>query len=397
MTLRLLFLALCMSGCTGARSPRPASNEPPPGSSQAPPPPTSGDAAAPSREPVPVVVTGVLIRRDAVVEICPGSAYAPCAGIEVVGQVPEAWLSTPERVAVWHVSGRFDGSKLSLSGAEPSKLGDRPNYRNACAEFQEPRAGQNADDRLSADVAAVIAEEAQRVAGHFWDMQRQTMVISVKGDTTELTKRVRARFPKSRICIQPARFSEQELEQARARADDILKDGGVVWSSSSIDVVQNRVVYDAEVLDAPTLAKLRQEAGDAVLVTAFIRLPEHALDQLPVASQRGDVPLVTETSRNAGRMNALGRFSVHYDAARHCVYLQDSTGNRLLPVWPFGYWATKNPFVVYDYDDQPVGSPGAVVEFGGGNVDVQHVKAPSSCGAKTAWIGAPLAPSRLRP
>jgi hypothetical protein len=88
-------------------------------------------------------------------------------------------------------------------------------------------------------------------------------------------------------------------------------------------------------------------------------------------------------------MNALGRFSVNYDAARRCVYLQGEGGERLLPVWPFGYWATANPLVIYDYEDQPVARPGQVVEFGGGGVDVQHVKAPSSCGAKTAWIGAP--------
>jgi hypothetical protein len=338
---------------------------------------------------VPVIVTGVLVRRGAVVEICPGNSHRACAGIEVIGQVPEAWLSTPERVSVWRVSGRFDGSKLSPSGAEPSKLGGRPDYRNACAEFQAPMAGQNPDDRLSADVAAILAEEAARVAGNWWDMQRQTMVISVKGDAADLTKRVRSRFPKSRICIQQARFSERELEDARARADGILKEGGVAWSSSSLDVVHNRVVYDADVLDAPTLARLKQETGDAVVVTAFIELPEHALNRLPAPPQRGDVPLVTQTSRSAASMGALGRFSVNYDAAGHCVYLQSEGGERLLPVWPFGYWATANPLVIYDFDDQPVARPGQVVEFGGGGVDVQHVKAPSSCGAKTAWIGAP--------
>jgi len=169
----------------------------------------------------------------------------------------------------------------------------------------------------------------------------------------------------------------------------VLKDGGVVWSSSSLDVVKNRVVYDAEVLDAPTRAKLTQEVGEAVLVLAFIQLPEHAIHQLPVAPPRGDVALVTQTSRSAASMAALGRFSVNYDAAQRCVYLEGGSGERILPVWPFGYWATANPLVVYDYDDQPVAGPGKVVEFGGGGVDVVHVQAASSCGAKTAWIGAP--------
>jgi hypothetical protein len=303
--------------------------------------------------------------------------------------VPDAWLSTAERVAVWQVSGRFDGSKLSPTSAEPTQLADPPSYRNACAEFQQSVAGQNPSDRMLADVAAVIEGEAQRVAGHWWDRQRQTMVIAVKGDASEFGNRVRERFPKSRICVQQARFSESELEQARARADRILRDSGVAWSSSSIDVVRNRVVYDADVLDAPTLARLNQELGDAVRVLAFLQLSEHAIHQLPAAPPRGDVDLVKETSRSAASMAALGRFSVHYDAVQRCVYLQDGSGERLLPVWPFGYWATAKPFMVYDYDDQPVARHDEVIEFGGGGVEIRHIRATNTCGAKTAWIGAP--------
>lgn len=382
-------MVLCVSGCATRHAPHEASNTPDSGSGATTPQPVPNGQTAPSPGAVPVVITGVLMRRAAGVEICPGTAYRSCAGIEVVGEVPEAWLSTPERVTVWRVSGRFDGKQLSPSGAEATKLADPPSYRNACPEFQQTLAGQNPDDRLSADVASVIEEHASSIAGHWWDAPRQTMVIAVKGDAAALTKRVRARFPKARICVHPARFSEQELEGARARADRILKEGGVTWSSSSLDVVSNRVVYDAEVLDAPTLARLEQEVSDAVLVNAFIRLPEHALHQLPAAPPRGDLPLVTETSRSGAAMAALGRFSVNYDAALRCVYLQGEGGDRVLPVWPLGYWATANPFVVYDYDDRPVTSGGEVIEFGGGGVAVEHVKAPNTCAAKTAWIGAP--------
>lgn len=389
---QLLFLSLSgcsyLCGCGASQSRTPASSERP-----APTAPTSHPTQhAPSdvsTGPIPVIVTGVLIRRDDHVEICPGATPRPCAGLEVIGDVPETSLSTPNRVVVVRVSGRFDGSKLSASGFEPTSLADAPNYRNRCAEFQQPRAGENASERLSAEVAEVIAAEAARVAGSWWDRETQTMVIAATGDTAELTKRVRARFPRSRICIQPARFSEQELEAARARADGILREGGVVWSSSSIDVVKNQVVYDAEALDAPTLSRLKQEVGDAVRVTAFIQLTENELGRLPAPPQRGDVELVTEQSRSAAAMAALGRFSVHYDAGRRCVYLADAGGDRVLPVWPFGYWATTNPLTVYDYDDRPVAGAGQVVEFGGGGVDIEHVRAPNTCGAKRAWLGAP--------
>jgi hypothetical protein len=173
----------------------------------------------------------------------------------------------------------------------------------------------------------------------------------------------------------------------------VLTERGISLSGSWLDVVENQVVYQADAIDAPTLAQLAREAGDSIQVVAFIELSQHALEQMPVPAPRGDVSLVTSKTRSGAGMAALGRFTIHYDAELRCVYL-DAQGERLLPVWPFGYWATASPLRVFDYDDNVVAEAGATIEMGGGQVDAQHIRTTTNtCGAKTAWVGQPQAPS----
>jgi hypothetical protein len=60
--------------------------------------------------------------------------------------------------------------------------------------------------------------------------------------------------------------------------------------------------YDAEAIDAATLAEIERQAGQAIQVVAFIELPEHSLEQMPVPPARGDVVLVTKNTRSGGGM-----------------------------------------------------------------------------------------------
>jgi hypothetical protein len=341
---------------------------------------------------VPVDVTGVVLRRGQEVEICPGASFQTCAGIRVVGDVAEEWFSTPTRVSVWRLTGSFDGSTLELTGlAQATDLAAPVDYSNPCSEFQQRSDGGNHDEALSTAVASLRRTYAERVAGNWWDAARGTMIVWVKGDAADVQRTARAQFPRARICIKgEARFSEAELESARSRADRILTEGRSAWSSSSLDVVRNRVVYEIEVLDAPTAQRLKQEVGEAVLAVPFIQMRQHALSQLPSAAARGDVPLVTSNTRSSASMAALGRFSVHYDPALHCFYLENSERERFLPVWPLGFWATKSPMRIFDYDGNAVAATGTMVEFGGGMVDIAHVRAENACGAKSAWIGKPV-------
>jgi len=257
-----------------------------------------------------VVVTGVLLRRGDVVEVCPGQGVGACPGIRVEGKVQNAWLSEPGKVSVWRLSGAFDGATLVLDApSEANTLAKPPDYRNSCAEFQKPTKGVNPEPRLSQTVEAFAREHTERIAGKWWDRERQTMVISITGDPSELRRRFAERAPEARVCIQgQARFSEVELERSRAKADGILRDHGVVWSGSGGDVVRNEILYEVDAIDARTLAELARDAGAGIHVVAFIELLDHDLSQMPVPAAHGNVTLVTTQTRSGAGMSALGRF-----------------------------------------------------------------------------------------
>jgi len=371
--------------------------------------PAEGNQPSPAREHQPssettpvtstrVTVTGVLERRGDQVEICPGRSVGPCPGIRVEGKVEDAWLSERGKVSVWRLTGAYDGTTLVLDApAQATTLANQPDYRNSCPELQKHTRGGNPDLRLFEIVQAFVREHTERVAGEWWDRERQTMVIWVTGDPADLRRRLAERAPGVRVCVQgQARFSQAELERARAQADRVLAERGIALSSSAGDVVLNRVVYEVEVVDARTLAQLARDAGDAIAVVAFIELLEQPLERIPVAPARGDVALVTEKTRGGGGMSALGRFTVHYDPERRCVYFESEPGERLLPVWPYGFWATANPLRIFDYDDNLVGRAGEAIELGGGQVEIEHLRTENACGAKLAWIGRPQAPAQPR-
>lgn len=365
--------------------------------------PSSPAAAAPgrpaanatSKPAARVVVTGVLTQQRGETEICPGSSLGPCAGIHVRGALDERWLSRPDAVTVWRLTGSFDGSALVLDGpAEPTSYGQRPSYRNPCSQYQDKVAGRsiesNPDRHQSEKLQSFLSTFPERLAAQWWDAERQTMVVWVTGDAVPLQQRFGQLAPSARVCFKgQARFSERELEAARARADAVLTRHQVKWSSSSIDVLTNQVVYDADAIHSDTLAELTRDTHGAVRVLAFLESLATPLAELPKPPPRGDVELLTSPVRSGASMQALGRFSLHYDAALRCVYLADAEGKRLLPVWPFGYFATSVPVQVFDFDGVPVAGGGALVEFAGGHVDLQHVQTQDTCGATSAWIGHP--------
>jgi hypothetical protein len=390
VTVAIVSIGLFAIGCA-ERRPRvvPTSEPAPPSHDDAPPaPPKPPPDTASKVTAARVIVTGVLLRRGAEIEICPGESVAPCPGIRVQGKVEDAWLSDNEKISVWRLSGSFDGTTLVLDApAQPTTSTSEPNFKNGCPELQKPKKGAvNPDLELMRTVERLVQEAGERVAGSWWDRERQTMVISVTGDPSGLRQSAAKLAPGARICVQgQARNSEAELERKRAKADEILRKHGVVWSGSGGDVTRNEIVYDAEAIDPATLAELARETGDAIRVVAFIELLEHGLEQMPMPAARGDLALATKKSRSAGGMAALGQFKVRYDRVQRCVYF-DANEERMLPVWPFGYWATSSPLVIYDYDGNVVAKEGDAIELGGGMVDIEHAGADNSCGAKQAWI-----------
>jgi hypothetical protein len=87
-------------------------------------------------------------------------------------------------------------------------------------------------------------------------------------------------------------------------------------------------------------------------------------------------------------MDALGEFTIGYDAELNCVYFpgdENGAGGRTVPVWPFGYSATSSPLVIYDYDGNVLAGEDDEIELGGGFVAAGFVEG-NTCGAAGAWI-----------
>jgi hypothetical protein len=145
-----------------------------------------------------------------------------------------------------------------------------------------------------------------------------------------------------------------------------------------------------ETLDRRSRQLVKDIAGVEVAIDAFLELVEAPLSALPAAKYRGDIPLTTSPSRTpGGAMNALGRFALQVDSARQCVYLQDTAGARVMPSLPFGYVIKDAPLRLVNPSGVTVATQDQVVPWGGGLVDV-NAASPLSCGATSAWVGAPI-------
>ncbi|MET0413666.1 MAG: hypothetical protein ABW217_20320, partial [Polyangiaceae bacterium] len=227
----------------------------------------------------------------------------------------------------------------------------------------------------------------ERFAGLWWDRERSLYTVWLTGDVADVER------PSLRdgLCVVGgARFSARELDARLARVRSILSESGVLLVEGGSDVLANRVQLRVESIDRAALSRVRAAGGDAVELISFIELAERALAELPAPPARGDVPLITSPLRSStAMMQALGHFAVRLDEARRCVYLEAQNGERLLPLWPFGYAAFTGPLRIVDYDDVEVAREGAAIAFGGGHVPLSPALAARACGAQSAWSGAP--------
>lgn len=347
-------------------------------------------------ERAPVVATGVIVPQGEDLEICPGDRVRPgCPGIALVGGVDPAFVSAQEPATIVRVPGLYDGANLEIDGPiQKLSVARDADYRNPCPEFQTVVPARryengNPSPALSDQSEKIVRAHRDRFAGQWWDRTRGTMTLWFTGDGTQLKEQLRSTLGRSRICVfGGARFSEHELEAARERAQAILTERGVMLSGSTLSVLSNRAELYVEAVDRTTLDQVRVAAGDAVVVSSFLELREGEVTSLPKPRTWGEIRLETSSVRGGGQMSALGHFSIHFDPNERCVYLKDRNGERLLPVFPFGYSARENPLEILDHDGQVVARGGKELVFGGGHVPLSpSVQKP--CGATSMWVGGP--------
>lgn len=387
------FVALCASACTpppatnGAAAPVSAAaraNDAPisaaPSVSTA----SSATPAAPAG-PVAVTITGVATRDPkGALEICAGESVRPCPGVRVRGELTSELVSTSGRPRVVRLSGTFDGEALSLTKAE--LVGEGQRTRTPRAHCDAPRRrGDPSTGRARAD--ELERRYPERFAGLWWDRERSLYTVWLTGDVAD----VKRPAPAEGVCVVGgARFSARELSARFEQVQQVLAESGVSLIEGGSDVLDNRVHVRVESIDPAALSRVRAVGGDALELVGFIELSERPSSELPPPPPRGDLPLVTSPVRSSSAMmHALGHFAVRLDEAQRCVYLEAANGQRLLPLWPFGYAAFTEPLRIVDFDDREVAREGERIPFGGGHVPVPPALSERACGAASAWSGAP--------
>ncbi len=334
---------------------------------------------------------------DAGLEICPGAAFRPCSGVDILGSIPPELVSTRTQTVVAQLEGSYDGAAIELD--TPARLAPvraQPDYRNPCAEHQSVvsfKGDGNPRPTLHEIATRIEHEEAARFAGAWWDRHRQTFTVRMTGDVSHLASRYTPPSRRDRLClVGGAKHSMQSLLQAFDNVVVAL-DASRAWLiEGGPNVWANRIEVRVEHADAALARHVSATARVDVGLESFIEVLEGSIADLPEPEKIGDIPLITSARRwSYGGMHALGHFAIRLDEAARCVYLRDARGQRVLPIWPHGYSAHSNPLRVLDFDARIVSKGGEIQTFGGGHFRLEDMlgRPENTCGAISVWSGTP--------
>lgn len=401
----LLLLVLVGSAC-GPADPSPAPSTPSPELSIRASPPADVRGGA-----VRVRAVGRPLVEDGQVHLCPGAD--PCAGVAVTGaHAAEVRRAADRRDVLVRLTGWYDGATLAADTPPEVLSADEldPPYDTPCAGVEgTPHPGTQKDPELRNPPEAVfdaargwVAAHRDRYAALWWDDRAWAITLLVT-DTdvapvrAELARRIgtaAADRPGGDVgvcVVGGAPATEDELEAASDRIGDVV-DGlgrGYGIDAWAPDPRRGSVQIWASHMDRATIDRLRGGSAVPVEVWAFLTVLDGSVDDLPTGDGTGGtgaVPLDTNDSRAGGGMQALGSFTVRYDARQRCVYLDDGH-RRVAALWPFGYTARADPLRIVDARGAVVLREGDQFRSGGGFVPTTALDHP--CGAdgdEGAWI-----------
>jgi len=379
MRITLLALLILMAACAER-----------PGTMPATPSPSDRTAAAvPSPAPsggLAVVLTGAPLVDDDGVTWCAGSVGSgDCAGIPVTG-LPDGAVAGFERSPVWRVEGVYDGVTVQATAAPEPAERTEPDFTTPCEDLRGQSSETGNMDHAAGDaVEQYVSTIPGRHAATWWDQRNAVLTVLLTGDdvTEHRAALQEAVGDRGTVCVVGgARWSAAELEQAQQRALEIAQAEGMGPWSSGTDAVANRVDLEVERSDEASVARIAQEAGQAVRVHSFIAVRDGTLADLPAAPARGDVELETAQTRGGSGMTALGSFTLRFDAQQGCVYGEFGQ-ERIGVIWPFGYYAESGPLRVFDREGQLVAREGDRLRSGGGQVPRDSGQV---CGASEVWV-----------
>lgn len=379
MRITLLALLLLIAACGDHPSARPGVSSPSPGTPVAVPSPVPSDGVA-------VVLTGAPMVVDSGVEWCPGYVRSDdCPGIPVTG-LPAGVADAFDQSPVWRVEGVYDGVTVRATGAPEPVEPTEADFTTPCEDLRglSSETG-NMDPHASDAVERYLATIPERHAATWWDQANSVLTVLLTGDDVADHRAAleEAVGDRGMVCVVGgARWSAAELQRAQRRALDIAVEEGMGPWSAAINGAANRVDLDVERSDDAAIARIEQEAGEAVRVRPFIAVRDATLDDLPVPPSRGDVELETAQTRGGAGMTALGIFTLRFDEQQGCVYGEFGP-DRVGLIWPFGYYAESDPLRVYDRDGRLVAREGDRLQSGGGQVPRDGGEV---CGSDEVWV-----------
>lgn len=290
--------------------------------------------------------------------------------------------------------GWYDGRRVVLAAplVRRESPSAQPSYQSLCPEMSNPA---SVDTNTALDTARSIVggeDPTNDVLAAAW-IDRATNVLTLwfARDLDSYRDVLLNAYGDMKVClVDGARLSLQELFDVSERLDEMLRQRGVaVQGGPMIDELRNRVVVPIEAMDAA--ARIELEQFDSVVAVPFIELIDRPLSELPQWQYAvpGTVDLITMASRMSGEMDALGTFTMWYDASANCLYAEVD-GQRSTFVWPFGYSGTSSDGVVtvFDARGEPAARTGEEIQLGGGGGDaiMVLVTGDDRCSATSFWF-----------
>lgn len=350
-----------------------------------------------------VITASAMEQPDGSIELCPPGMTGVCPGIMLIGAIEPGLISSQGDPNVIQVTGIYDGRELTAA-SEPVAVAyppiTNPFHATLCPDLE----GTHSVDPNSPQLEAVdeYARSHPDIAASWWDPESSLLTVWFKGDDVSEQQAAIAELAGGEpVCVVGgARFSLADLMEAAELLVGFTDSRGLpiatlgfafgTVSSSVLGGPSNRVSLPLEKLDADTREALADRTGDRVAPHPYIEMLDGLLSELPVPIPvvEGDVEILTNRVRESGGMAALALAELHFDPALNCVYISgrdEDEGGRTVPVWPFGYTATRSPMTVYDYDGVQVASDGDPIDLGGGGIGLDFIEG-NTCGADGAFI-----------
>jgi hypothetical protein len=255
-----------------------------------------GPGEPPAGEPTPTGAkryegSGMVLDKQGVgPQLCLGGIFLSdppqCGGVPLVGwDWAKAEGEQTKNDTTWgeyRVVGTYDGHRLTPTeppGPPRYGKGHEPTFDTLC---REPAGGWARPDPTKMDQADLIRVNvaAQKMPGYagLWlhdlvppkdghqDLKDVVLNVTFTGDLARREAELRQVWGGA-LCVARQKHSEAELVAIQTEAAAMIREMGLGFQGSGMDVVRGRILVDVTTVTAEQLAKLEEKFGKLLVVT----------------------------------------------------------------------------------------------------------------------------------